>query len=61
MMLLIYVDDIILTRNDHQLCEDFKTYLDNCFYLKDLSTRKYFLETQARRNKDRFCVSENML
>ena len=42
--LLIYVDDILLTRNDLQEMEHLKKKkIPKCFYIKDLRDLKYFL------------------
>ena len=43
MALLIYVDDLVLTENDDDLCAEFKAYLHQCFRIKDLHLLKYFL------------------
>jgi len=50
MALLVYVDDIVLTGNDHQLCADFKAYLHKCFHIKDLGNLKYFLGIEVARS-----------
>jgi len=42
MALLVYVDDIVLTGNDRELCTQFKAYLNSCFCIKDLGPLKYF-------------------
>lgn len=42
-IIAIYVDDIILTGNDHQEIEDIKAYLHNSFSIKDLGKLHYFL------------------
>jgi len=47
--LLVYVDDIILAGNDPQACSVFKTYLNNCFRIKDLGPLKYFLGIEVAR------------
>jgi len=47
--LLVYVDDIILTGNGPQACSEFKTYLNNCFRIKDLGPLKYFLGIEVAR------------
>ena len=50
MALLVYVDDIVLTRNDSKLCDEFKVYLDKCFHIKDLGALNYFLGIEIARN-----------
>lgn len=34
--MLVYIDDIILMRNDPDACLVFKSYLPKCFNIKDL-------------------------
>jgi len=43
MTLLIYVDDLILTGNNSEVCSKLKQYLHSCFKMKDLGPLKYFL------------------
>ncbi|CAM8931696.1 unnamed protein product [Rhodiola kirilowii] len=40
---LVYVDDLIIARNDSSSISKFKSYLSSCFHMKDLGTLKYFL------------------
>ena len=48
--ILIYVDDILVTGNNFNLCASFKKYLHNCFQLKDLGPLKYFLGIECARS-----------
>ncbi|CAH9094281.1 unnamed protein product [Cuscuta europaea] len=50
MCILIYVDDLLITGNDHQLILDFKLYLGQHFPIKDLGSMKYFLGIEIARN-----------
>ena len=43
MALLVYLDDIVLTRNNSQASQKFKDYLNPCLSIKDLSPLKYFV------------------
>nr|KYP56343.1 Copia protein [Cajanus cajan] len=43
LVVLIYVDDIVIASNDTVTCANFKQYLDQCFYMKDLGPLKYFI------------------
>ena len=36
MALLVYIDDLVLTRNCCITCVEFKKCLNNCFHIKDL-------------------------
>ena len=36
MALLVYVDDIVLARNDTHACIEFKKYLHECFSIKEI-------------------------
>lgn len=47
---LVYVDDLIISGNDHTTIQAFKTYLSQCFHMKDLGTLKYFLGIEVARN-----------
>ena len=49
---LVYVDDIIVTGNDHAIIQNFKTYLSDCFHMKDLGVLKYFLGIEVARGPD---------
>ena len=49
-MVLIYVDDLIISRNHHGAIEQFKTYLSDYFHMKDLGVLKYFLGVEVARN-----------
>ena len=47
MAVLVYVDDIVLTGNNHATTLHFKNYLHTCFSIKDLGFLKYFLGIEA--------------
>jgi len=49
MALPMYVDDIVLTGNNHQYCADFKAYLHKYFHIKDLGNL-YFLGIEVARS-----------
>ena len=40
---LVYVDDLINTRNSTNIINGFKSYLSSCFHMKDLGVLRYFL------------------
>ena len=62
MAILVYVDDIILASNDSIASRTFKTYLHECFSIKDLGPLKYYLGSKSPGDrKDCFCVNGNML
>ena len=42
-LLIVYVDDIIITGDDKQGLDDLKRYLQNSFRTKDLGKLRYFL------------------
>ena len=55
MELLVYIDDIVLARNETNACKQFKIYLDACFSIKDLGQLKYFMGIEvAHGAKDMF-------
>ena len=49
--LLVYVDDMIITGNDHACVVTLKLVLDQKFGIKDLGSLKYFLGLEIARNK----------
>ena len=55
---LIYVDDLVLASNDMQLLTKFKTYLGECFRMKDLGKLKYFLGIEVARAADGIFLSQ---
>ncbi|CAM8902829.1 unnamed protein product [Rhodiola kirilowii] len=50
LVLLVYVDDVILTGTSDQLISDVKMYIHNKFQIKDLSHLKYFLRLEVARS-----------
>ena len=50
LVLLIYVDDLVLTGNNPTHCEAFKVYLNKHFKWKDLGSLKYFLSIEVARS-----------
>jgi len=63
MAVLVYVDNLVLTGNDSDLCAAFKKYLNQCFHIKDLDAFKYFSDIKVARNSQGFFfyVNGNML
>jgi len=49
---LVYVDDLIISGNGHEDIVKFKSYLSDCFHMKDLGILKYFLGVEVARNSD---------
>ena len=56
-ILIVYVDDIILTGDDSMELERLKKVLANDFEIKDLGTLKYFLGMEFARSKKGLFVS----
>ena len=57
-ILIVYVDDIILTGDDRGELERFKKRLANDFEIKDLGTLKYFLGIEFFRSKEGIFVNQ---
>lgn len=51
---LVYVDDLIIAGNDLVALTQFKSYLGQCFKMKDLGKLKYFLGLEVARSKQGF-------
>ncbi|CAM8984340.1 unnamed protein product [Rhodiola kirilowii] len=49
-MLLVYVDDVILTGTSMNIIQDIKAFIHDKFKIKDLGTLKYFLGLEVARN-----------
>lgn len=59
---LVYVDDLIIARNNSSSIVDFKNYLGSCFHMKDLGILKYFLGIEIARDlMVYFFLNGNML
>lgn len=51
---LVYVDDLIISRNNSAALGTFKAYLSDCFKMKDLRPLKYFLCIEVARSSSGF-------
>jgi len=49
-VVLVYVDDLIISRDNHGAITKYKAYLHNCFHMKDLGILKYFLGVEVVRS-----------
>ncbi|GJV85459.1 ribonuclease H-like domain-containing protein [Tanacetum coccineum] len=56
--LLVYVDDIVITRNDVNEIEKFKHFLKSKFQIKDLGKLKYFLGIEVLENNNGIYLSQ---
>ena len=57
-ILVVYVDDIIVTRNNLQLIAQTKKWLKDAFQIKDLRSLHYFLGIEVVRMKNKLNVSQ---
>ncbi|XP_052622580.1 retrovirus-related Pol polyprotein from transposon RE1 isoform X1 [Lactuca sativa] len=57
-VLLVYVDDIILTGNDESEVNNVKTFLKSHFLIKDLGELKYFLGIEVLRTEKGICLNQ---
>lgn len=57
-ILLVYVDDILLTRTSEEEIEKMKRFLDAKFTVKDLKTAKYFLGLELTRSNEGLFVNQ---
>ena len=57
-ILIVYVDDIIVTGSDVKEIETLKNYLSEEFELKDLGVLRYFLGMEVARNKTGISISQ---
>ncbi|KAA0057482.1 putative mitochondrial protein [Cucumis melo var. makuwa] len=57
-LLLLYVDDMIITGNDPQAISDLQHYLGQHFEMKDLGSLNYFLGFEVSRRSDGYLLSQ---
>ncbi|RVW24406.1 Retrovirus-related Pol polyprotein from transposon RE1 [Vitis vinifera] len=57
-ILIVYVDDIILSGNDMEELQNLKKYLSEEFEVKDLGNLKYFLGMEVARSRKGIIVSQ---
>ena len=50
-LLVVYVDDIVITRNDSKDISSLKSFLQSQFHTKDLGMLRYFLGIEVMRSK----------
>jgi len=49
-VVLVYVDDLIISGDNHEAITEFKAYLHTCFHMKYLGILKYFLGVEVARS-----------
>jgi len=49
-VVLVYVNDLIISGDNHEVITELKAYLLNCFHMKDLGILKYFLGVEVARS-----------
>ena len=57
-LLVVYVDDIIITRDDMTCISSLKFFLHGQFHVKDLDMLKYFLGVEVMRSKCEIFLSQ---
>ena len=57
-LLVVYLDDIIITGNDMEGISSFKSFLHGQFHTKDLGMLKYFLGVEVMRSKRGIFLSQ---
>ena len=59
-LLVVYVDDIIITRSDSKGILSLKSFLHSQFHIEDLGMLKYFLGVEVMRSKEFCYLNEKM-
>ena len=57
-MLVVYVDDIVITRSDFKGISFLKSFFQSQFHTKDLGTLRYFLGIEVIRSKHEIFLSQ---
>ncbi|GJU83037.1 putative retrotransposon protein [Tanacetum coccineum] len=55
--LILYVDDILIMRNNIPMLQDVKSYLGRCFAMKDLGEAAYILGIEIYRDRSKRLIS----
>ncbi|GKB71616.1 ribonuclease H-like domain-containing protein [Tanacetum coccineum] len=56
--LLVYVDDLVITGNNNGEIDNFKSFLNKKFKIKDLRKLKYFLGIEVLKTKRGLCLNQ---
>ena len=56
-LLVVYVDDIVITGYDMRSISSLKSFLHDQFHIKDLGMLKYFLGVEVMRSKHEIFLS----
>nr|GEV13541.1 polyprotein, putative [Tanacetum cinerariifolium] len=57
-LLVVYVDDIVITGSDKAGIKILKSFIGTCFHTKDLGSLKYFLGIKVSRSSKGICLSQ---
>ena len=58
MLLIVYVDDIVISESDSKGISSLKSFLHNQFHTKDLGMLRYFLGIEVMRSKQEIFLSQ---
>ena len=58
--LIVYVEDIVITDNDHDGIQQLKQYLSHHFQIKDLDKLKYFLGIEVAQSSTSIAISQRV-
>jgi hypothetical protein len=61
LIVALYIDNLILTRSNVKMIEDFKKDMVNKYEISDMGLPHYFLDIEVYQEKEKVFISQRML
>jgi hypothetical protein len=60
LIVVLYVDDLILTKSNTKMIEEFKKYMMNKYEMSDMGLLHYFLRIELYQDQEEAFISQKM-